>query len=121
MATISVKGFATKIFWDGKAVTVTEYFQTKNGETAQRLYTAWFEKPVSFEVGAEGVFSGLHSAVIEQWKNLDGSPKLNREGEPGQSVKVSINGASFEPVGSNVSNAVKTPDSWTVVPADAPF
>lgn len=120
MATISVKGFATKIFWEGKAVTVTEYFQTKNGETAQRLYTAWFEKPVNFDVGTEGVFSGLHSAVIEEWKNVDGSPKMNREGKPGQSVKVSINGATFEPVSGGASKA-NVPSDWTAVPDDMPF
>ena len=117
MATISVKGFATKIFWDGKAVTVTEYFQTKNDETAQRTYTAWFEKPVSFDVGAEGIFSGLHSAVIEEWKNPDGSPKMNRDGKPGQSVRVSINGTTFEPVGRNVSNV----PAATYAATDAPF
>ena len=117
MATISVKGFATKIFWDGKAVTVTEYFQTKNDETAQRTYTAWFEKPVSFSVGAECIFSGVLSAVIDEWKNPDGSPKLNKEGKPGQSVKVSINGTTFEPIGVNVSNA----PAQTYTATDAPF
>jgi hypothetical protein len=120
MATISVQGFATKIFWDGKAVTVTEYFKTKDGESAQRLYTAWFEKPVSFDVGAEGVFSGIHSAVIEDWKNPDGSVKLDREGKPGRSVKVSINGTTFEPIGVNVSNT-KVPADWTAVADDMPF
>jgi len=120
MATISVKGFATRIFFDDRGVEVTEHFTTKGGETAQRKYTAWFDKPVSFGLGAEGIFSGLHSAVIDKWVNADGSAKLNREGEPGQSVKVSINGASFEPVGSNVSNSVQTPDSWTPV-SDLPF
>jgi hypothetical protein len=117
MATISVKGFATKIFWDGKAVSVTEYFQTRDGEAAQRTYTAWFEKPVSFDVGAEGIFSGLHSAVIEDWKNPDGSVKLDREGNPGRSVKVSINGTTFEPIGLNVSNA----PAATYAATDAPF
>jgi hypothetical protein len=120
MATITVKGFATKIFWEGKAVTVTEYFQTKNDETAQRTYTAWFEKPVSFDVGVEGVFSGLHSAVIEDWKNPDGSIKLDREGKPGRSVKVSINGTTFAPSGANIS-APKVPSDWSAVPDDMPF
>lgn len=118
MATISVKGFATRIFFEGKGVEVTEYFTTKNGETANRKYTAWFEKPVGFDTGAEGVFSGLLSAVIDKWVNADGSPKLNRDGEPGQSVKVSINGASFEPVASTFK--ADLPDSWVKVD-DAPF
>ncbi len=120
MATISVKGFATRIFFDDRGVEVTEHFTTKDGSTAQRKYTAWFEKPVTFGLGAEGVFSGLLSAVIDKWTNPDGSPKLNRDGEPGQSVKVSINGTTFEPVGNNVSNSV-APQGWTAVPNDAPF
>jgi hypothetical protein len=120
MATISVKGFATKIFWDGKAVVVTENFTTKNGETAQRNYTAWFEKPVTFDLGVEGIFTGIHSAVIEQWKNPDGSVKLDREGKPGQSVKVSINGTTFEPVAAGAKASV--PSDWTSVDDDAlPF
>jgi hypothetical protein len=117
MATISVKGFATRIFFEDRGVEVTEYFTTKNGESAQRKFTAWFEKPVSFSVGAEGIFSGVLSAVIDEWKNPDGSPKLNKEGKPGQSVKVSINGTSFEPIGSNVSNA----PAQTYTATDAPF
>ncbi len=120
MATISVKGFATRIFFEGKGVEVTEYFTTKNGETANRKYTAWFEKPVGFDVGAEGVFIGLHSAVIEDWKNLDGSVKLDREGKPGRSVKVSINGTTFEPIAGSVAPKAVVPDSWTKVD-DAPF
>jgi hypothetical protein len=54
---------------------------------------------VSFREGAEGTFSGSLSAVIDKWTNADGSVKLDREGNPGQSVKVSINGTVFTPSG----------------------
>ena len=121
MATIEVKGFATRIFFEDRGVEVTEFFTTKDGEQAQRKYTAWFEKPVQFSVGAEGVFSGLLSAQIDEWKNADGTVKLNREGKPGISVKVSINGASFVGASSPIpAPKVNVPASWAKVD-DAPF
>lgn len=119
MATIEVKGFATRIFFEDRGVEVTEFFRTKDGEQAQRKYTAWFEKPVQFAVNAEGIFRGQLSSVIDEWKNADGTPKLNREGKPGISVKTSINGASFEPTVAPIP-VPNVPDSWAKVD-DLPF
>lgn len=118
MATIEVKGYATRIFFENRGVEVTEFFTTKDGEQAQRKYTAWFEKPVSFALNAEGTFRGLHSAVKDEWKNPDGTVKLDRDGKPGVSVKVSINGATFTPAEKVSAPAV--PDSWAKVD-DLPF
>lgn len=99
MARIEVTGTATRLFFQDKGVEVTEFAKGKDGATIQRKYTAWFENPVSFREGAEGTFSGSLSATIDNWTNPDGSPKMNREGQPGQSVKVSINGTVFTPSG----------------------
>ena len=99
MARIEVVGTATRLFFQDKGVEVTEFAKGKDGATITRKYTAWFEAPVSFREGAEGTFSGSLSATIDNWTNPDGSPKLNREGVPGQSVKVSINGTVFTPSG----------------------
>jgi hypothetical protein len=99
MARIEVTGTATRLFFQDKGVEVTEFAKGKDGATIQRRYTAWFENPVSFREGAEGTFSGSLSATIDKWTNADGSVKLDRDGNPGQSVKVSINGTVFTPSG----------------------
>lgn len=99
MARIEVTGTVKRLFFQDKGVEVVEFAKGKDGATIERKYTAWFENPVNFREGAEGTFSGTLSATIDNWTNPDGSPKLNREGQPGQSVKVSINGTVFTPAG----------------------
>jgi len=122
MATIEVSGTVTRLFYENKGVEVTEFFKTRDGEIAKRLYTAWFEQPVSFGIGAEGVFKGQLSAVIEAWKNADGTPKLNREGKPGQSVKLSINGASFTQTKASAERQpMEAPAGWSQIQDDLPF
>lgn len=122
MATIEVTGTVTRIFYENKGVEVTEFFKTRDGEIAKRLYTAWFEQPVSFGTHAEGVFKGQLSAVIEAWKNADGTPKLNREGKPGQSVKLSINGASFTQTKASADRQpMDVPAGWSQIQDDLPF
>lgn len=103
MARIEVTGTATRLFFNDKGVEVTEFAKGKDGATITRKYTAWFENPVTFREGADGTFSGTLSATIDNWTNPDGSPKLNREGQPGQSVKVSINGTVFTPAGNGAT------------------
>ena len=117
MARIEVTGTATRLFFQDKGVEVTEFAKGKDGATIQRKYTAWFEAPVSFREGAEGTFSGSLSATIDNWTNPDGSPKLNREGQPGQSVKVSINGTVFTP-----SNNTQAPlQAGSILEESMPF
>ena len=113
MAIITVNGTATRLFYMDRGVEVTEFFTTKGGEQAQRKYTAWFEDPVSFREGASGTFSGMLSTVIEDWTDMNGAPKLNREGKQGRSVKISINGATFKP-----ANNQPTKTAWV---EDTPF
>lgn len=117
MAKIEVIGTATRLFFSDKGVEVTEFAKGKDGATITRKYTAWFENPVSFREGADGTFSGTLSATIDNWTNPDGSPKLNREGQPGQSVKVSINGTVFTPSG----NAPQPVSSASAIIDEIPF
>lgn len=95
MATITVTGTITRIFFENKGIEVTEFYTSKTGETKQRKYTAWFEKPQQLAQGISGTFTGQLAAVIDEWKNPDGTPKLDNSGKPGRSVKISINGATF--------------------------
>ena len=95
MATITVKGSITRVFFENKGFEVTEFYTTKTGEQKTRKYTAWFEQPQRLANGMTGTFTGTHAAVIDEWKNADGTPKLDNTGKPGKSVKVSINGATF--------------------------
>jgi len=117
MARIEVQGTATRLFFGDKGVEVTEFAKGKDGATITRKYTAWFEAPVDFREGAEGTFSGTLSAVIDNWTNPDGSPKLNRDGVPGQSVKVSINGTVFTPSG----NTAQPVQSAAAIIDEMPF
>ena len=97
MASIRVKGTVTKVFWEGKGLIITEAYKAKSGETVEKQYTVWLKAPTTFDIGDELAVEGLFSAEIEAWTNQDGSPKLNRNGEPGQSIKVMINNPSITP------------------------
>lgn len=99
MATLSTApdSFASRIFFEGKGVEVHEPYTGKDGETKHRKFTAWFNAPVQFEIGATGEFSGDFSSKIDNWTNPDGSAKLDFNGNPGQSIVVQINNAAFTP------------------------
>jgi hypothetical protein len=97
MASIKVKGTVTKVFWEGKGLTVTESYKAKSGEMIDRQYTVWLKEPTTYDIGDQLTVEGLFSAEIEAWTNIDGSPKLNRNGEPGQSIKISINNPYITP------------------------
>jgi len=95
MASISVKGTAERIFFGGCGVDVTEKSMNANGELVTRRYTAWFTEPVTFTEGTSGKFSGLLSLKIEDWTDKEGQVKLDMNGKPGRSIKVSINNCKF--------------------------
>lgn len=112
MATIEVKGSITRVFYEGKGLEVTESFQNRAGETVKRSYTVWLNQPGLFDVGDSVSVKGLFSADIDDWTNPDGSPKLNRDGNPGRSVKVSINNPQVipqEPSNNSVFEPTHTP------------
>jgi hypothetical protein len=99
MATIKVTGTATRIFWNGRGVEVSEEFKTigegGNKVIATRKYTAWFDEAVNFQLNTYGIFEGNLSATIEKWTK-DEQPVIDkRTGEQGVSVKLAINGATF--------------------------
>ena len=97
MASIKVKGTVSRVFYEGKGLEVSESFKTRAGESITKRYTVWLTQPGIHDVGDEVWVEGLFSAEIDNWTNPDGSPKLNREGQPGQSVKVAINNPSVTP------------------------
>jgi hypothetical protein len=116
MATLTTApdSFAARIFFDGKGVEVHEPYKGKDGEIKHRKFTAWFNAPVEFEIGATGEFAGSFSSKIDKWTNPDGSPKLDFEGNPGQSVVVQINDATF-------TSSKPAPTAKPVITDDTPF
>lgn len=101
MATITVNGTATRIFYDNRGVEVTEFYAKEGGEQGKRTYTAWFENPVNFGTGVTGTFTGSLSSKIRDWIDKETKlPVINQyTGKPGQSVDININDATFSPEG----------------------
>jgi hypothetical protein len=97
MASIKVKGTVTKVFWEAKGLIVTESYKARSGESVEKPYIVWLKEPTTYDIGDQITVEGLFSAEIEAWTNQDGTPKLNRSGEPGQSIKVSINNPQVTP------------------------
>jgi len=98
MATLTINGYATRIFFEGKGVEVTEFYTGKDNEQKKRTYTAWFESPPNLNVNAYGKFSGLVSAKVRFWVDKEGNPVISKAtGEQGVSADISINGAAFTP------------------------
>jgi hypothetical protein len=97
MAIIKVKGTVTKVFWEAKGLIVTESYTTRAGDTVDKQFTVWLKQPTTLNIGDTVQVEGLMSVEIEPWLNQDGTQKLNREGQPGQSIKVSINNPQIVP------------------------
>lgn len=113
--TTSPDAFVSRIFFNGKGVEVSEPYKNRDGETKQRKYTFWFIEPVEFDLGATGTFSGQHSTKIDNWTNPDGSPKMDNQGKPGQSIVVQGNDATFTPAYS------AAPKAAAPITDDTPF
>jgi hypothetical protein len=98
MATLTVQGYATRIFFEGKGVEVTEFYPGKDGEQKKRTFTAWFESAPDINVNAYGTFIGTVSAKVRFWVDKEGNPVMNKAtGEQGVSADISLNGALFTP------------------------
>lgn len=98
MATLTVQGYATRIFFEGKGVEVTEFYPGKDGEQKKRTFTAWFESAPDIEVNAYGTFLGTVSAKVRFWVDKEGNPVINKAtGEQGVSADISLNGSLFTP------------------------
>jgi hypothetical protein len=115
MATITVNGTATRIFYENCGVEVTEFYTKEGGEQGKRTYTAWFETPVNFGTGVTGTFTGTVSGKIRDWIDKETKlPVMNQyTGKPGQSVDININGATFIPDGRPVSAATNSAPNYT--------
>jgi hypothetical protein len=98
MATLTVQGYATRIFFEGKGVEVTEFYPGKDGEQKKRTFTAWFESAPDINVNAYGTFIGTVSAKVRFWVDKEGNPVINKAtGEQGVSADISLNGSVFTP------------------------
>jgi hypothetical protein len=97
MARLTIEnGTATRIFFNGKGVEVTEQFKDKSGDIQKRTYTAWFQEPVEFDLGATGKFSGLLAVKIRDWTDSAGNPVISKAtGKQGQSADISLNNTTF--------------------------
>jgi len=138
MASISVKGTVERMFFNGLGVEIAEKSTNQKGEIVTKKYTAWFTEPVEFVVGTVGKFSGLLTTKIEDWLEKDGSPKKDFNGNPGRSIRISINNARYTELGLNSPSMPKshldiqheprssmTADAWnppmTAIPDEMPF
>jgi hypothetical protein len=96
MATLTVQGYATRIFFEGKGVEVTEFYPGKDGEQKKRTFTAWFEYAPDIELNAYGTFIGTVSAKVRFWVDKEGNAVINKAtGEQGVSADISLNGSVF--------------------------
>ena len=118
MAKLEIIGSATRVFFGGRGIEVTESYKDKAGELKTRKYTAWFESDPNIQVGDSGTFTGSLTTKIDLWTNPDGSPKLDFSGKQGQSINVAINGATFT---SNGTTAPKTIATAASIIESAPF
>ena len=128
MARLTIdNGTATRIFFNGKGVEVTEQFKDKSGDVQKRTYTAWFQEPVEFNLGATGKFSGLIAVKIRDWTDSAGNPVISKAtGKQGQSADISLNNATFVPAGSEpVSKPANSIGGWgnpaAAISGDEPF
>jgi len=94
MAKLTVEGRVGRIFFAGKGVEIHEQIDTPTTSFIKK-YTAWFYDPVSFKENDYGTFTGRLKATIEDWVNEDGTPKLDREGKAGRSIKLELNDTVF--------------------------
>ena len=108
MAKITVEGTVGRIFFAGKGVEIHEQIDTATTSFVKK-YTAWFYDPVNFVEGARGTFTGNLKTKIEDWLNEDGTPKLDREGKAGRSIKIELNDATFT---SNTQPIVALPNAF---------
>lgn len=98
MARITITGTVTRVFWENKGFEVTEFYKTKNGEQAKRMYSVFFEQPMHISSGDYGTFTGLLSYSIRDWVDKEGQPVISKvTGKQGQSVDIKVNGAEFKP------------------------
>lgn len=101
MASITVMGTATRLFYNDMGVEVSEAYKSREGDTKTRKYTAWFTKPVDFREGATGEFTGNLTVKVEAFTGKDGVER--------QSAKIAINDAEFKATSLGFATPVAAP------------
>lgn len=121
MATLTVVGYATRIFFDNKGVEVTEHSRDKDGNPKTEKYTAWFDTPFVYGENAYGIFEGHHGKKVREWTDRDGNPVMNQyTGKQGITAEISINATTFTPQTSREDFEAVTPAA-PAAEEDAPF
>lgn len=89
MAIISLKDVKVKrVFYNGLGAEFVESFTTRDGETAEKKYSAFFEAPHGLNEGDTGNVSGLLSVKARLWE---------RDGEaPVPMADIVLNSPRFE-------------------------
>jgi hypothetical protein len=76
MAIINLKDVKVKrVFYNGLGAEFVESFQTRDGETAEKKYSAFFDAPHGLSEGDVGNVSGLLSVKARLWER-DGEPPV---------------------------------------------
>ena len=94
MAQVKVVGKVVKTFGaSNQGLELLETYKGQTGEDYSRTWTVWFAVAHNITVDAELTVTGLFSNKIEKWVDLQGNPVNDKTGNPGQSIKLSINNA----------------------------
>jgi hypothetical protein len=97
MAKLEINGTVEKVFYEGKAASVTESYKDRDGKDQIKRYTAWFKDPHGLDVGDTVSVQGLHSAQIDEWTD-------EVSGEIRRAAKVALNNARILKVTKGVNN-----------------
>lgn len=92
MAIVSLKDVKVKrVFYNGLGAEFVETFQTREGQTVEKKYSAFFDAPHGLNEGDTGNVSGLLSVKARLWE---------REGEPAVPMAdIVLNSPRFEATG----------------------
>jgi hypothetical protein len=94
MAQVKVVGKVVKTFGaSNQGLELLETYKGQTGEDYSRTWTVWFAIGHNLTSGQEITVTGQLSAKIEKWVDLQGNPVNDKTGNPGQSIKLSINNA----------------------------
>lgn len=113
MATTTVQGEVTRVFFDGRGAEVTEQYEIR-GEARKTRWAAFFESPHGLEVGQQVEVSGLHGDKLDEWPDRD-DPAVTR-----RSVKRTLNRARIVGEVTPAGGAWEH-DPWTTGTESTPF
>lgn len=112
MPLIEVQGQVDRIVWEGKAVRFWEQYIGFNGDTKNRIWTAWFDAPMNVSEGDQVVIKGDLTTKVGEWMPKDAT-------EPRSIVEHSLNNCQLVSV--SPGQPKTAPQASQAVPEDAPF